>query len=61
MLAHFLVVNAQSSYNAIMGRTWLHNMEVVPSTRHQKLKFPLENKDGRVEVITVKSDQHMAK
>ena len=36
-------------------------MEVVPSTRHQKLKFPLENENGRVEMITVRGDQHMAK
>ncbi|XXG89796.1 hypothetical protein AAC387_Pa12g1715 [Persea americana] len=36
-------------------------MEAVPSTRHQKLKFPLENHSGRTEVVTVKGDQHMAK
>ena len=36
-------------------------MEAVPSTHHQKLKFPLENEKGRVEVITVRGDQHMAK
>ena len=36
-------------------------MEEVPSTCHQKLKFPLENENGRVEVITVRGDQHMAK
>ncbi|XXG47635.1 hypothetical protein AAC387_Pa02g2248 [Persea americana] len=36
-------------------------MEAVPSTRHQKLKFPLENQSGRVEVVTIRGDQHMAK
>ena len=60
MQADFLVVDVPSSYNAIMGRTWLHSMEAVPSTSHQKLKFPLENKNGRVEVITVSGNQHMA-
>ncbi|XXG82869.1 hypothetical protein AAC387_Pa10g0752 [Persea americana] len=44
-----------------MGRTWLHNIEAVPSTCYQKLKFLLENENDRVEVITVKGDQHMAK
>ena len=36
-------------------------MEAVPSTRHQKLKFPLENENGLVEVITIRGNQHMAK
>ena len=61
MLTDFLVVDALSPYNAIMERTWLHNMEAVPSTRHQKLKFPLENENDRVEVIMVRGDQNMAK
>ncbi|XXG76110.1 hypothetical protein AAC387_Pa08g0533 [Persea americana] len=39
----FLVVDVPSPYNVIMRMTWLHSMEAVPSTRHQKLKFPLEN------------------
>ncbi|KAJ8632913.1 hypothetical protein MRB53_026249 [Persea americana] len=57
----FLVVNVPSPYNVIMGRTWLHSMEAVPSTRHQKLKFPLENQSGRTDVITVRGDRHMAR
>ncbi len=36
----FLVVQASSPYNVIMGRDWLHKMRVVPSTLHQKLRFP---------------------
>ncbi|XXG53245.1 hypothetical protein AAC387_Pa03g1366 [Persea americana] len=61
MQADFLVVNVPSPYNIIMGRTWLQSMEAVPSTHHQKLKFPLENDNGRIEVITVRGNQHMAK
>jgi hypothetical protein len=34
------VVRALSPYNAIMGRDWLHRMKAVPSTLHQKLRFP---------------------
>ena len=60
MLADFLVVDALSPYNAIMGRTWLHCIEAIPATRHQKLKFRLENENDRVEVITVRGDQHIA-
>ena len=36
-------------------------MEAVPSTRHQKLKFPLENPSGWTDVITIRGDQHMAR
>ncbi|XXG49468.1 hypothetical protein AAC387_Pa02g3647 [Persea americana] len=57
----FLVVDVPSPYNVIMGRTWLHSREAVPSTRHQKLKFPLKNRSGRMDVITVRGDQHMVR
>jgi hypothetical protein len=48
----FIVIQASSPYNAIMGRDWLHRMRVVPSTLHQKLRFP--TKDG---IMEVNSDQ----
>ena len=35
----FLVMNYLSTYNAILGRSWIHEMEVVPSTYHQVLWF----------------------
>jgi hypothetical protein len=44
----FIVIQAPSPYNAIMGRDWLHRMKAVPSTLHQKLRFP--TKDGVQEV-----------
>ena len=34
------MVKASSPYNAIMGRDWLHRMKAIPSTLHQKLRFP---------------------
>ncbi|XXG85970.1 hypothetical protein AAC387_Pa11g0964 [Persea americana] len=61
MQADFLVVDILSPYNVIMGKTLLRSMEAVPSTCHRKLKFPLESENGRIEVITVKGNQHMAK
>ena len=36
----FIVVDVFSSYMAIMGRPWLHTLEVVSSTLHQKVKYP---------------------
>uniref|UniRef100_UPI003F882687 retropepsin-like aspartic protease n=1 Tax=Cysteiniphilum litorale TaxID=2056700 RepID=UPI003F882687 len=60
-MTDFLVVDAPSPYNAIMGRSWLHSMEAVPSTYHQKLKFPQESANSHVEVVTVRGDQDAAK
>ena len=36
----FIVVDAFSSYTAIMGKPWLHSLGVVSSTLHQKIKYP---------------------
>uniref|UniRef100_A0A2N9EAF7 Uncharacterized protein n=1 Tax=Fagus sylvatica TaxID=28930 RepID=A0A2N9EAF7_FAGSY len=52
----FIVVRASSPYNAIMGRDWLHRMRAVPSTLHQKLRFPTA--DG---VMELNGDQVAAK
>ena len=35
----FSVVEDLSPYNAIVGRTWLHTMKVVPSTYHQSISY----------------------
>uniref|UniRef100_A0A2N9HBP5 Integrase catalytic domain-containing protein n=1 Tax=Fagus sylvatica TaxID=28930 RepID=A0A2N9HBP5_FAGSY len=47
----FFVLNAFSPYNAILGRPWLHRMGAVPSTLHQRLRFPTPqgNKEGSEE------------
>ena len=36
----FIVVDAFSSYTAIMGRPWLHSLGAVSFTLHQKVKYP---------------------
>ena len=35
----FSVVENLSPFNAILGRTWLHDMKVIPSTYHQMVSF----------------------
>ena len=45
---NFIVVDAYSPYTAIIARPWLHALEVVTSTLHQKVKYP---SGGRIEEI----------
>ncbi|XP_023928554.2 uncharacterized protein LOC112039875 [Quercus suber] len=52
----FIVVDAYSPYTAIMARSWLHALGAVPSTLHQKIKYPSE---GRVQEIL--GDQSVAR
>ena len=46
----FQVVDSKLSYNMLLGRPWIHDMEVVPSTLHGRLKFELQ---GEVHTILV--------
>ena len=41
-MVHFIVVHSYSPYTAILGHPWIHTMGVVPSSLHQKVKFPTE-------------------
>jgi hypothetical protein len=45
----FHVIGASTSYNALIGRPWLHENKIVPSTLHQCLKY----KDPLGEVVTI--------
>ena len=53
----YLVVNALSAYNILLGRRTLNRTGVVPSTRHMKVK--LLSMEGLI--ITICSDQKEAK
>ena len=53
----YLVVNAFSAYNMLLGRPTLNRLGAVASTRHMKMKLP--NLTGKV--ITIKSNQKKAK
>lgn len=56
MEVNFIVVNAFSPYIRILGQPWIHAMVAIPSTLHQKIKFP--TMDG---VTVVRVDQRMAR
>ena len=53
----YLVVNANSAYNILLGRPALNILRAVPSTRHMKMKLP----DLSSKVIVIKSDQEEAR
>ncbi|XP_070014519.1 uncharacterized protein [Nicotiana sylvestris] len=36
----FQVIDMDMAYNMILGRPWIHEMDDVPSTLHQVIKFP---------------------
>ncbi|XP_023898186.1 uncharacterized protein LOC112010077 [Quercus suber] len=42
---NFIVVDTYSQYTAIVGKPWLHTLEAVASSLHQKIKF---SSGGRV-------------
>jgi len=49
----FYIIDADTSYKALIGRPWLHENNAVPSTLHQCIKYI---KDGKVKQI--KGDAH---
>jgi len=53
----YLVVDAPSAYNILLGRPTLNRLGAVPSTRHMKVKLP--SLEGAV--ITIVFDQEEAK
>lgn len=40
----FHVLDITTSYNLLLGRTWIHPLKVVPLNLHQKLKIPQEGR-----------------
>ena len=53
----YLVVNALSAYNILLGKPALNRIGAITSTRHMKMKLP--SFEGTM--ITIKSDQKEAK
>ncbi|KAG9447596.1 hypothetical protein H6P81_013724 [Aristolochia fimbriata] len=50
MTSHILfhVIDARTSYNILLGRPWLHNNKVVPSTFHQCFKYYQDGEEKTV-------------
>ncbi|XP_075655076.1 uncharacterized protein LOC142625277 [Castanea sativa] len=56
VMVNFIVVGYFSPYTTILGRPWIHAMEVVPSTLHVKVKF---HTDQRIAVV--RGDQQVVR
>ena len=52
----FLIVDAPSAYNILLGRPSLNAIRVVPSAYHMVIKFPTTNGVGMV-----RGDRHVAR
>ena len=52
----FLIVDAPSAYNMLLGRPSLNDIRVVPSAYHMVIKFPTANGVGMV-----RGNQHIAR
>ena len=56
MTVRFLIVDAPSTYNILLGRPSLNAMRAIPSSYHMAIKFPTANGVGMV-----RGDQRIAK
>ncbi|XP_070020136.1 uncharacterized protein [Nicotiana sylvestris] len=52
----FQVVEMEMAYNMILGRSWIHEMDDVPSTLHQVIKFP-----SPWGICQIRGDQHTSR
>ena len=48
MMIKFLILDAPSTYNMLLGRPSLNAMRAIPSAYHMVVKFPTENGVGMV-------------
>ena len=56
MTTRFLVVDAPSAYNMLLGRPFLNAIKVIPSAYHMMIKFPTTSGGG-----IVRGDQRVAR
>ena len=54
--ARFLIVDASSAYNMLLGRPSLNAIKAIPSAYHMMIKFPTESRVGMV-----RGDQRVAR
>ena len=51
------VIDADTSYNLLLGRPWIHRNSIVPSTLHQAMKYI----KGDGEIRTLIDERHLFK
>ena len=56
--AKFHIMNIKSNFNLLLGRPWLHELGVVPSTLHQKIKFLLDGALVTINASLLKIQRH---
>ena len=56
MTTRFLIVDASSAYNMLLGRPSLNTIKAIPSAYHMMIKFPIESGVGMV-----RGDQRVAR
>ena len=45
------VIDADTSYNLLLGRPWIHRNSIIPSTLHQVIKYADE--EGEIRTLIV--------
>src|SRR3954469_17651134 len=48
------VIDANTSYNLLLGRLWIHKNHIIPSTLHQVMKYM----DAQGQVYTLVAEKH---
>ncbi|XP_019259243.1 PREDICTED: uncharacterized protein LOC109237391 [Nicotiana attenuata] len=51
----FHVMNQETTYNAIIGHSWIHAMRAIPSSLYQVIKFPTP-----WGIFSIRGEQHTA-
>ena len=51
-VVEFIVLDIPPTFALLLGRPWFHPLGGVPSTLHQKIKFPLDRKVATIKVET---------
>lgn len=57
LMVEFVIVDAVSPYNAIMGRSWIYLMKGIPSTLHQVMRCVTD----KGVVFDIQDDQMVAR
>ena len=55
-MVHFIVVHSYFLYTTILGRPWIHSIGAVPSSLHQKVKFPTKQS-----IVEIRENQSVAR